>query len=195
MNSASAVRPFLQRLAQIAEEMDTAIVFVRQLAKGNREKAIYRGLGSIDFTAACRSVLMVGFDPDDPSKRVVAHAKSNLAAVGSSLAYTLKDRKFSWAGRSSLSAEDLGGPPPDADQRSAREEARDFLVQTLTDGPKPQPEVQAEAAKLGISLASLRRAKADLGIRPKKTADHWEWGLPPPQSGAEEGQDAQASGG
>src|SRR6266404_2679934 len=123
--------------ATVAEETGVAIAFVRHLAKGTRDKAIYRGLGSIDFTAACRSVLMVGFDPNDPSKRVLAHAKSNLAALGPSLAYTLKGGRFAWAGRSSLSAEDLGGPAPDADQRSAREEANDFLVQPLSDGPKP----------------------------------------------------------
>jgi hypothetical protein len=82
--------------------------------------------------------------------------------------------------------------PPVADQRSAREEARDFLLQTLEDGPKPQLEVQAEASKLHISIASLRPAKGDLGIRPRKTADHWEWGLPSLEKGAGEIQDAQA---
>lgn len=112
MNSASAVRPILARLAKVAEETEVAITFVRHLAKGTRDKAIYRGLGSIDFTAACRSVLMVGFDPNDSDKRVVAHGKSNLAAPGPSLAYTLKGGRFAWAGRSSLSAEDLGGPTP-----------------------------------------------------------------------------------
>jgi hypothetical protein len=194
INSASAVRPVLARLAKVAEETGVAIAFVRHLAKGTRDKAIYRGLGSIDFTAACRSVLMVGFDPNDASKRVVAHAKSNLAAPGPSLAYTLKGGRFAWAGRSPLSAEDLG-PPPDADQRRAREEARDFLVQTLADGPKPQLEVQAEAAKIHISIASLRRAKGDLGVKAKKTPDHWEWSLPPrPLGGDTEGQDAQAPG-
>ena len=68
MNSASAVRPVLARLAKVAEETGVAIAFVRHLAKGTRDKAIYRGLGSIDFTAACRSVLMVGFDPNDAEK-------------------------------------------------------------------------------------------------------------------------------
>jgi hypothetical protein len=45
-----------------------------------KDKSMHRGLGSIDFTAACRSVLKVGFDPNDADKRVVTHAKSNLAA-------------------------------------------------------------------------------------------------------------------
>jgi hypothetical protein len=193
MNSASAVRPILARLAKVAEETGVAIAFVRHLAKGTRDKAIYRGLGSIDFTAACRSVLMVGFDPNDADKRVVAHGKSNLAAPGPSLAYTLKGGRFAWAGRSSLSAEELGGPPPDADQRSAREEARDFLLQTLADGPRPQVEIQAEAAKIHISIASLRRAKGDLGVKASKLPDHWEWSLPPRPEGDGSGssQDVQ----
>jgi hypothetical protein len=135
------------------------------------------GIGSPRTTRAGRSVLMVGFDPNDADKRVVAHGKSNLAAPGPSRAYTLKSGRFAWAGRSSLSAEDLGGPPPDADQRSAREEAREFLLQTLADGPRSQVE-QAEAAKIHISIASLRRAKGDLGVKASKISDHW--GMEPP---------------
>jgi len=194
MNSASAVCPMLARLAKVADETGTAIAFVRHLAKGTRDKAIYRGLGSIDFTAACRSVLMVGFDPNDAEKRVVAHGKSNLAAPGPSLAYTLKGGRFAWAGRSLLSAEDLGGPPPDPDQRSAREEAQEFLLQTLEEGPKPTLEVFADADRLRISRATLRRAKRDLGVVAEKTPDHWEWSLPSHPEGDGSGgpnQDAQ----
>ena len=192
MNSASAVRPVLARLARIAEETGAAIVFVRHLSKGAKDKPMYRGLGSIDFTAACRSVLMVGADPNDASKRVVAHAKSNLAQTGPSQAYTIKGGRFAWAGRSSLSAEDLGAPPPDADQRSAREEAQEFLLQTLADGPKPALDVFADADKQRISRASLRRAKGDLGVVAEKMPDHWEWSLPRSQRDASGGQDAQA---
>ena len=134
---------------------------------------------------------MVGFDPNDAEKRVVAHAKSNLAAPGPSLAYTLKGGRFAWAGRSLLSAEELGGPSPDADQRNAREEAREFLLQTLADGPKPALDVFAEADKLRISRATLRRAKGDLGVVADKTPDHWEWSLPPPDNGSRPSQDAQ----
>jgi hypothetical protein len=196
MNNASAVRPVLARLAGVAEETGAAIVFVRHLSKGAKEKSIYRGLGSIDFTAACRSVLMVGFDPDDATKRVVAHAKSNLAPIGPSQCYTLKAGRFAWAGRSSLTAEDLGAPPPDADLRSAKEEAKDFLAQTLADGPKFVNEVFVEADKLRISRASLRRAKTDLGVVSSKTPDHWEWSLPQTQTETSGGsQDAQAPGG
>jgi hypothetical protein len=193
MNSASAVRPVLARLARVAEETGAAILFVRHLSKGAKDKPMYRGLGSIDFTAACRSVLMVGTDPNEVSKLVIAHAKSNLAQKGPSQAYTLKGGKFGWAGRSSLSAEDLGAAPPEADLRSAREEAIGFLLQTLADGPKPVLEVFADADRLRISRATLRRAKGDLGIVADKTPDHWEWSLPRPQvDGSGPSQDVQA---
>jgi hypothetical protein len=198
MNSASAVRPVLARLARVAEETGAAILFVRHLSKGAKDKPMYRGLGSIDFTAACRSVLMVGTDPNDVSKRVVAHAKSNLAQVGPSQAYTLKGGRFAWAGRSSLSAEDLGAPPPDADLRSAREEAVEFLIEMLADGPKPALEVQAEAAKLRISSATLRRAKRDLGVVSKKEGDPWIWSLraaPSMPGSGQMGEDTQAAEG
>ena len=139
---------------------------------------------------------MVGFDPNDADKRVVAHGKSNLAAPGPSLAYTLKGGRFAWAGKSSLSAEDLGGPPPDVDQRSAREEAQEFLLQTLADGPKPALNVFADADKLRISRITLRRAKADLGVVAEKTPDHWEWSLPPATArGRRRGARCAGSGG
>jgi putative DNA primase/helicase len=194
MNSASAVRPVMARLAKVAEETDAAIVIVRHFAKSAKDQPLYRGLGSIDFTAAARSVLMVGADPTDAQKRVVAHAKSNLTEKGPSLAYTLKNGKFTWVGRSSLSAEDLG-VPPDADLRSAREEAQDFLLQTLAEGPKPQAEVRAEAIKLGIAGATLRRAKGDLRVRAMKKPDHWEWSLPKsaPEGTTSEHEGAQAA--
>jgi hypothetical protein len=67
------------------------------------------------------------------------------------------------------------------------------LLQTLAEGPRPQVEVQAEAAKIHISIASLRRAKGDLGIKASKVSDHWEWSLPlrPQGDGDGSSQDVQ----
>ena len=49
----------------MAEKHACAILAIRHLTKGGMLKPIYRGLGSIDFEAACRSVLMAGCDPGD----------------------------------------------------------------------------------------------------------------------------------
>ena len=60
MYRANEVRPILAALVLLAEQYNCAIVCVRHLSKAPYSRAIYRGLGSIDFTAAARSVLLVG---------------------------------------------------------------------------------------------------------------------------------------
>jgi hypothetical protein len=82
LHRANETRAVMSRLAILAEKYHCAIVAVRHLTKGGKDKAIYRGIGSIDFTAACRSVLLVGSDPDDTSRRAVVHIKSNLSEKG-----------------------------------------------------------------------------------------------------------------
>jgi hypothetical protein len=179
INNAGSVRPVLARLAQIAHETKAAIVFVRHLTKGGRDKAIYRGLGSIDFTAACRSALMVGRDPANENKRILAHAKSNLAAPGKSLAYILLEGSFIWAGASALSAEDLAASPPDVTAQSALKEAVEFLEQILSNGPVPATTIKVDAEGTGLSWVTVRRAAKSMGIKPRKGGfkDGWVWEL------------------
>src|SRR5262249_10944525 len=59
MYRANEVRPLLAELVLLAEQYACAIVCVRHLSKHPQSRALYRGLGSIDFTAAARSVLLV----------------------------------------------------------------------------------------------------------------------------------------
>ena len=62
------------------------------LTKSVRSKSIYRGMGSIDLTAAARSVVLVGTHPEKGTG--MCHIKSNLAPLGPSLGYTLDAGKF-----------------------------------------------------------------------------------------------------
>lgn len=55
--------------------------------KNSNGKSSYHGLGSIDFQAAARSVLIVGRIKDEPKIRVVCHVKSSLAPEGKSIAF------------------------------------------------------------------------------------------------------------
>lgn len=52
MNRANAVRPRMNKLKEIAENTGCAIILVGHLNKNSGGKASYRGLGSIDFSAA-----------------------------------------------------------------------------------------------------------------------------------------------
>ena len=111
IHRANETRAVLARLAAIADQTPSAILAVRHLNKSSGGKAIYRGLGSIDFTATVRSVLLVGQDPEDTTNGgAVVHIKSNLAPKGQSLGYRLTPKDgFTWTGPSNLTADELLG--------------------------------------------------------------------------------------
>ena len=98
----------MKRVALLAEKYHCAIILIGHMNKNSNGKSSYRGLGSIDFQAAARSVLIVGRIKDEPEIRVVCHVKSSLAPEGKSIAFRLdKDTGFEWIGEYDISADDL----------------------------------------------------------------------------------------
>jgi hypothetical protein len=187
MHRANETRPAMTALADIAERRKCAILCVRHLTKSSKDKSIYRGIGSVDFTAACRSVLLVGVDPQNHDRRAVVHTKSNLGECGPSQGYEIREGSFFWAGESDLTAARILAPEPGGNRHTALEEAKDFLREVLADGPVPAKQVFREAKESGISEMTLRRAKAELGIRVKRVGTAgkrgggvWAWELPEP---------------
>ena len=97
MNRANEVRPIFRSLGDIAQATGCAIVLIGHLNKAAGTQSTYRGLGSIDITAAVRSLLFIGKLKDSPTTRVLIHEKSSLAPPGQSLAFSLGDEKgFEW---------------------------------------------------------------------------------------------------
>lgn len=107
---ANEIRPVMKRLGDLAEKYQCAIVLIiacntsnlvmmnnaNYVRMASGSKSTYRGLGSIDFQATARSVLIVGRVKDDPTLRVIAHDKSSLAPEGQSIAFRLdRDNGFS----------------------------------------------------------------------------------------------------
>jgi putative DNA primase/helicase len=180
---ASEVRGLLAPLAVLAEKHRVAVLAVRHLTKANSAKAAYRGVGSIDFLAACRSAFLVAGHPEDPAERVLAHLKSNLAAKSPSLTFSLEAGRFTWGGETDLKAEQLLAPPVDGDDKTATDEATHWLKDMLSDGARPAREVQKEAGKAGISEKTVRRARERLGVKLSKAgfSGGWIWILPTPK--------------
>lgn len=83
MNRANEIRPIIKRLADVAERTGCAIVLIGHLNKAAGTQSAYRGLGSIDFRAAARSVLLIGRVKREPNIRVIIHDKSSLAPEAS----------------------------------------------------------------------------------------------------------------
>ena len=130
MHRANEVRPIFKRLGQLAEQTGCAIVLVGHMNKMQGAKSAYRGLGSIDFRAAARSVLLVGRSKDDAETRVVVHDKSSLAPEGASILFSLHaDTGFSWSGFCDTTASELlSGSSPAA---TKTEQAERLLLELL----------------------------------------------------------------
>ena len=96
MNRANEARDMTKKLAALAEKYQCAIVLVGHMNKAAGNKAAYRGMGSIDFFAVARSVLLVGRVEGEANIRAVIQIKNNLAAFGHPKAFELSEGGFQW---------------------------------------------------------------------------------------------------
>ncbi len=177
------------------------MVAVRHLGKSRGGgHALNAGIGSIDFTAAARSVLLVGHDPDDEQKRAVVQTKNNLAPHGEAIGYKLEGSQFFWMGVSDLTAERILAASSDEGERSTITEAVDYLRTALSSGARDSKAIQDEAKRAGISEATLRRAKTRLKVQAKKVGlpgshlQKWVWELSVGEGAQQCAEDAQTSG-
>lgn len=182
LHKANETREIMARLTRIAEENRVAIILVRHLTKGGKEKAIYRGLGSIDLTAAVRSVLAIGRNPKEPDEgRVICHIKSNLAPLGKPLAYTLdasdKKHPFEFGEELNVDVNEVLAQNPSGGKGST-EMAMEFLTDLLKDEPLKSSEIKREAEARGISEKNLKRAKRIMGIVLIVEDGVYKWSLP-----------------
>jgi len=166
----SDVRGVLAPLADLAQRYRVAVIGVTHLNKGNG-KAIYRTMGSVAYVAAARAVWGIVEDEDNPGRVLMLPVKNNLAPRGTGLAYQVvtDDR-----GGSCIAWEPT---PVDAsmdealyrdDERSALDEATDWLEEVLSAGRVATTELQKLAKKAGHSWATLRRAKGKLGAKTER---------------------------
>jgi AAA domain len=154
MHRANEVREVLAALARLAETYDCAIVPIIHMNKG-AAKALYRSLGSIDFSAAVRSVLMFGWLPDEPDRgRVIFHIKCNYGKEEEPLGYDVTDQGFVWR-TTDLTLADIegrnNGPSP-----KKTKTARDWLKALLAETPRDGAEVKELATVAGITGRTLR---------------------------------------
>ncbi|MCC6489635.1 MAG: AAA family ATPase [Candidatus Hydrogenedentes bacterium] len=195
------VRKVLGSLKLLAEDTGTALLLVRHLNKTAGANPIYRGGGSIAFVGAARTAFLIGRDPHDPEKRVLACNKSNLGPEPPSLGLQIVHdddtgvSRINWIGEAQVTAAELVGMGPP--RGSKLRDAEDFLATYLADGPRKQTEILSEATRRGIASKTLRRARETLGVKPRKAGvpgaeQFWTWELPEDAHGWAEG--AQESG-
>lgn len=164
------VRSITTPLARLAEELDVIILVVRHPNKSISSNALMRGGGSMAFIGAARVGWVVGKDPSDESRRILAVAKSNLAAMADSLQFQLvSDERFEcarieWLGKSMVSADILYSEPNQEDKNQT-DEAMEWLESFLGDSEVDSKVAKQKATDAGISEKALRRAREKLGVR------------------------------
>lgn len=154
MNRANEVRPIFRSLGDIAQATGCAIVLIGHLNKAAGTQSTYRGLGSIDITAAVRSLLFIGKLKDSPTTRVLIHEKSSLAPPGQSLAFSLGDEKgFEWIGAYDITADELLAGTDTAKTESKTAQPEMLILELLANGKRmPSTELEKAVNKRGYFL-------------------------------------------
>ena len=188
-NDDHLVRRALEPLAEMAAQLDAAVVAIRHLNKRVGDDAIYRGGGSIGFAGLARSVLAVGRDPDDSDRMILAATKLNVARRPASLAYLIvadgddEPAHIAWDGTSDRTAEDLIGRT--RDEVAGRSKTGDLAhaireLLKANGGSMPTGEACEALKKQGFDISSqdnLGRARAQAGVKSAKAgyAGGWVW--------------------
>ena len=176
MNRANEVRNMTKRLAALAEKYKCAIILIGHMNKAAGNKAAYRGMGSIDFYAVARSVLLVGRVEGEPNIRAMVQIKNNLAEFGHAKAFRLSEEGFRWLGDHEITADEiLGGYAPKVNKL---EQAKDLLRELSKELEKVESNSIYDMAKeQNISKRTLENAKREMGIRAKRENGSWYWPL------------------
>jgi hypothetical protein len=178
LDRASETRPLLDRLARLAELHRCCILLIRHLAK----PAARRGRASIDCSAVLRTEFLVGSSPDAPAQTALLHVKSNLGPLAPPLDYRIGEAgNFHWTGLSNLTPQDLLAARPTGAGLPKRKFAAQWLRYCLQAGGQTQGSIEIAAERDGVCIATLRRAKFDIGVRSSKDGKSgvWWWTLPP----------------
>lgn len=189
----------LAPLVQLAERFDVAVLGISHFSKNTAGRdPTERVNGSLAFAALARVVMVAcrgkseesGVDPD----RILIRAKSNIGPDDGGFAYALEQVTIPgldsieanivrWNGAIEGSARDVlaaaeGGVGDEAG--GALREAEEFLLDLLAYGPVAAAKVQEQARAAGHAFATVKRAKAQMGVTARKLgmAGGWAWSLP-----------------
>ncbi|HZU34505.1 MAG TPA: AAA family ATPase [Gemmataceae bacterium] len=164
-----SVRRLLVPLGQVAMRRRCAMVLIRHLNKSGGSNALYRGGGAIGVVSSCRAAWVVGRDPNQPERSILAQVKNNITQDQPSLIYGLEPAgpnetpRLSWLGTSPLTAKQLLAAQNKTPSR--RQRAREFLRAFLKDGPRTAREIWSAGLEQELSQMSFQRARKALQIK------------------------------
>jgi putative DNA primase/helicase len=173
------VRSALRPVAELAHESNIGIWTTRHWNKMSGT-ASSRGMGSVDIRNVARSVISFAKHPirfDEEHLYVAAISKSNYGPPMDSLLYRIEAKPYfddegeefeggvgcvEWLGTDKTTADEVAGLPEPAEEKSARGEAREIILECLSTGDKPAKELDDYVDLHGIATRTYQRARRDL---------------------------------
>lgn len=167
----------LDRLAGLAESHHCCILLLRQ----RNRRGPGRPPRTNESSAAIHTEFLAGSSPDAPAHTALLRRQSKLGPLTQPLAYAINAAgTFAWTGSSTLIPEVILADRPSGAGMPKRRFAGQWLRQYLQAGSKSQYTVEQDAHREGVCIATLRRAKFDLGVSSSKdgVSGVWYWTLP-----------------
>jgi putative DNA primase/helicase len=185
---ANDVRRNLQALIDMAGTFQCAVLGISHFAKSTKGNApSERVIGSQAFVALARMVLVTAKD-EAAERRILARAKSNIAPDDGGVSYSLEQvetngieaSRIVWGAMIVGTARDiLGDIEQDDEEKTGQDDAHEFLVSILADGPLRTKEIKLDADGAGYNWKMMQRAASRLGVEKRKLGmkEGWEWAL------------------
>lgn len=191
------VRRSLQPVVDLAGRLGCAVLGITHFTKGTAGRdPLERVTGSLAFGAFARVVwatIKPAQESDDQQRRLI-RTKSNIGPDGGGFEYDLTQTTVPghgdlyascilWGQPLEGSARELAGQIEDEKASgeekglSPREEATDFLLDFLADGPKLEKEIRECAGQECIAKRTLDRAKKEMGVVSVRIGKAWGWHL------------------
>jgi putative DNA primase/helicase len=176
-HKAQHIRSVLAPLGHLAEDARLAVAAVVHFNGAASTDVRSRISGSKALRDASRSVLVCGEDPGDESRFVMVQDKHSFGPRSNvGFAYrlltaqveikeaTFTTSKLVWDGEVEIDSRGLLAGPGDPEERSAIDEATEFLLHALADGPRDAAETKKQAGDEGVKERTLHRARRDLHV-------------------------------
>ena len=173
MNEAKMIRTFDEALKPIFERASlAAAITIHHHRKSTAHSAAQRVAGSHQIVAAARSVLVISKDPDDEERRILSHAKSNYAKLGTSRVFVIEGIQLEgvegsiprivWGAVDPRSADDLArASEVDATQTAQdhadAEELIHLLAEVIKAGALPETGVTQDRISTPVILEIAKR--------------------------------------
>ncbi|MCO1348062.1 AAA family ATPase (plasmid) [Burkholderia vietnamiensis] len=199
------VRKSLLPLVGLAERTNCAVVGLTHVVKASKKKhPLERIIGGVGLGAVVRVAMLVARDDAGGfgavrEWNVLVKAKANICREDGGFLYCtagmqiaapyglIESSRIQWGPPLPGSAMDILNRAESSEQGGAAgkfQQAGDFLMAELKDGPRLASEVEAKAAQVGISKSTLRRAREQCGVESQKQrgagpASPYMWSLSP----------------